>query len=82
MCRNNIVFKKRKGTDFLQVIRRAGRWVQLWAFLLLKDQQGIWLLGATGYWQLLETSFFRLLDGDMLEELKWIAFYFLSYFFG
>jgi hypothetical protein len=36
--RNDIVFNKQNGTNFLQVIRRAAHWVQLWVFLLPEDQ--------------------------------------------
>jgi hypothetical protein len=35
--RNNIVFKKQTGTNFLQVIRLAAHWIQLWSYLLPAD---------------------------------------------
>ena len=38
-CRNDVVFNKQKGTKFLQVIRCAAYWIQLWAYLLPEDQR-------------------------------------------
>jgi hypothetical protein len=32
--RNDLVFNKNTGTNFLQVIRRAAHWIQQWVFLL------------------------------------------------
>jgi hypothetical protein len=37
-CRNNFVFNKHVGTNFLQVIRMAAHWIQLWSMLLPEDQ--------------------------------------------
>jgi hypothetical protein len=34
ISRNDIIFNKHSGTNFLQVIRRATHWIQQWAFLL------------------------------------------------
>jgi hypothetical protein len=34
-----LFFNKQKGTNFLQVIRRAMHGIQLWAFLLPEDQR-------------------------------------------
>jgi hypothetical protein len=47
-CRNDMVFNKQKSTNFLQVIRRAAHWIQLWALLLPEISGRIWLLDATG----------------------------------
>jgi hypothetical protein len=37
--RNDIIFNKQTGTNFLQVIRRAAHWIQQWAYLLPEDQR-------------------------------------------
>jgi hypothetical protein len=39
--RNDLIFNRQKGTNFLQVIRRAAFWIQQWAFLLPEDQREI-----------------------------------------
>ena len=44
--RNNILFNKQKGTNFLQVILRAAHWIQLWAYLLPEDQWDIMDIGC------------------------------------
>jgi hypothetical protein len=38
-CRNNIIFNNQKGTNFLQVIRLATHWIELWSLLLPEDQR-------------------------------------------
>jgi two-component response regulator (ARR-B family) len=37
-CQNNIIFYNQKGTNFLQVIRLATHWIELWSLLLPEDQ--------------------------------------------
>jgi hypothetical protein len=44
--RNDIVFNKQKGTNFLQVIIRAAHWIQLWAYLLPEDQRDTMAIGC------------------------------------
>jgi hypothetical protein len=44
--RNDIVFNKQKGTNFLQVILRAAHWIQLWAYLLPEEQRDIMVTGC------------------------------------
>jgi hypothetical protein len=40
--RNDIIFNKQNGTNFLQVIRRAAHWIQQWVFLLpLEHREGM-----------------------------------------
>ena len=45
-CRNDIIFNKQTGTNFLQVIYRATHWIQLWAFLLPEDQRQFMVSGC------------------------------------
>jgi hypothetical protein len=44
--RNDIVFNKQKGTNFLQVILRAAHWIQLWAYLLPEEQRDTMATGC------------------------------------
>jgi hypothetical protein len=47
-CRNNFVFNKYVDTNFLQVIRMAAHWIQLWSCFSRRISGSLWLLGATG----------------------------------
>ena len=37
--RNDLIFNKKTGTNFLQVILRAIHWIQQWAYLQPEDQR-------------------------------------------
>jgi hypothetical protein len=66
--RNDFVFNKQKGTNFLQVILRAVHWIQLWVYLLPEDQRE------------LMTAVSRLLGGVILGEFKMDSFLLLFIF--
>jgi hypothetical protein len=38
VSRNDLIFNKQEGTNFMQVIRRASHWIQQWADLLPENQ--------------------------------------------
>jgi hypothetical protein len=67
-CRNDMIFYKQKGTNFLQVILRAVHWIQLWVYLLPEDQRE------------LMTAVSRLLGGVILGEFKMDSFLLLFIF--
>jgi hypothetical protein len=46
-CRNNFVFNRTTGTNFLQVIRMMVHWIQLWAHLLPADQREHMVFGSS-----------------------------------
>jgi two-component response regulator (ARR-B family) len=46
-CRNDIIFNRSKGSTFLQVIRLAVHWIQLWSCLLPSDQREPMDIGCT-----------------------------------
>ena len=46
-CRNDIVFNKSKGTNFLQVIRLATHWIHLWSNLQTSEQQELMDAGCS-----------------------------------
>ena len=46
-CRNNIIFNNQLGTNFLQVIRMAVHWIQLWSNLLPEDQREPMVIGCS-----------------------------------
>jgi hypothetical protein len=45
-CRNNIIFNRANGSIFLQVIRLATHWIQLWSHLLPVDQRQSMVTGS------------------------------------
>jgi hypothetical protein len=48
-CRNDIVFKKKDSTNFLQVIHTMVHWIQLWRFLLPEDQRECMVSGCNRF---------------------------------
>lgn len=59
ITRNDIVFNKQSGTKFLQVIRRAAHWIQLWAFLLPEDQREAMVTGCNRMLMVAQDFFFQ-----------------------
>jgi hypothetical protein len=58
-CRNDMVFNKQKSTNFLQVIRRAAHWIQLWALLLPEDQREDMVTGCNRLLTVVRDFFFQ-----------------------
>jgi hypothetical protein len=56
--RNDIIFDKQKGTNFLQVIRRAAYWIQQWALLLPEDQRETMVTGCNRLLTVTQDFFF------------------------
>jgi hypothetical protein len=70
--RNDIIFNKQKGTNFLQVILRAAHWLQTWACLLPADQRDTMATGCNRLLEVTQDCYFqatgwrhisRILDG-------------------
>ena len=59
ITRNDMVFNKQNGTNFLQVIRRATHWIQLWAFLLPEDQREPMVTGCNRMLAVAQDFFFQ-----------------------
>ena len=57
--RNDIIFNKQKGTNFLQVILRAAHWIQLWAYLLPEDQRVIMVTGCNRLLKVTQNCYFQ-----------------------
>jgi hypothetical protein len=57
--RNDIIFNRQKGTNFLQVIRRAAYWIQQWAFLLPEDQRETMDIGCNRLLTVTQDFFFQ-----------------------
>jgi hypothetical protein len=74
--RNDIIFNKQKGTNFLQVILRAAQWIQLWTYMLPEDQRGIMDTGCSRLLKVrsLRTVIFRLLDDVILVGFEMASF--------
>jgi hypothetical protein len=45
-CRNNIIFNKQTGFNFLQVIQMAADWIHLWSYILPVDQREPMAIGC------------------------------------
>jgi hypothetical protein len=45
-CRNDVIFNRSKGTNFLQVISLAAHWIKLWSYLLPVDQRESMVIGC------------------------------------
>jgi hypothetical protein len=56
---NDIIFNRQKGTNFLQVIRRAAYWIQQWAFLLPEDQRETMDIGCNRLLTVTQDFFFQ-----------------------
>jgi hypothetical protein len=57
--RNDIIFNKQNGTNFLQVIRRAAHWIQQWVLLLPMEQREDMETGFNGILVVARDFFFR-----------------------
>jgi hypothetical protein len=57
--RNDIIFNKQIGTNFLQVIRRAAHWIQQWVLLLPMEQREDMVSGCNRMLVVAQDLFFR-----------------------
>jgi hypothetical protein len=57
--RNDIIFNRQTGTNFLQVIRRATHWIQQWALLLPEDQRENMATGCNRLLTVTQDLFFQ-----------------------
>jgi hypothetical protein len=57
--RNDIIFNRHKGTNFLQVILRAAQWIQLWVYMLPEDQRGIMDTGCSRLLKVTQDCYFQ-----------------------
>jgi hypothetical protein len=56
-CRNDIIFNRSNGATFLQVIRMAVHWIQLWSLLLPVDRRGSMVSGCNHLWMVAQVFF-------------------------
>jgi hypothetical protein len=70
ISRNNIVFHKQNGTNFLQVIRLATHWIHLWAYLLPDNQREAMDTGCNRLLTVAHDFFFRATGWRHISRIK------------
>ena len=54
-----MIFNKKQGTNFLQVILRAAHWIRLWAYLLPVDQRELMDVGCNRLVMVAQNCYFQ-----------------------
>jgi hypothetical protein len=68
--RNDMIFNKQTGINFLQVIRRAAYWIQQWAFLLPEDQRDSLATGCNRLLTVTQDFYFQATGWRHTSRLK------------